>query len=113
MRTILDTRLPLTKVQPRLRLPWDGKAHWVIPKQLNGYGAPDHSWDLASTVWGNRATVSATDLQPPRNNEWRFGGGDTRTVPSHTPETYVYSPTPTVARAVAFAGVEDFRTSPG
>ena len=51
MRMVPGTRLWWNKVQPRLRPPWDGKAHSVFPKQQNGEGAPDRAWDLASSLW--------------------------------------------------------------
>jgi hypothetical protein len=63
MRMVPGTRLWWNKVQPRLRPPWDGKAHSVFPKQQNGEGAPVGP---SLQPLENRATVLATDIQQPR-----------------------------------------------
>lgn len=72
MPTVRDTRLSWTKVQLKLRPPWDGEANSVIPKLLNGEGAPDRAWDLASSFWGTeRPSRLPTSSRPEYRAEVR------------------------------------------
>lgn len=113
MTTVPDTRLWWNKVQPILRPLWDGKAHSVIPKQLNGEGGPDRAWDLASSLW---ITERLSRLPTSSRPGYRAGVRKSRHKSnpfSHPGDLRLLPPTPTVLRAVAFARVENLRTSPG